>query len=152
MANRAEQTYGGGSCRWGIQFLKSLCLWAANQFKQFSKTFLSGDFFSDRSQQKSCSSDGDVKANEQQTLTNIQVQYMPPESPSILFRNIVKIKRCCAKPTSPVFKSIIIMITSNNTQQCAPRQQCCKPMACGCGEPLRNSCKMPINRKTYEVH
>jgi len=80
MANRAEQTYGGGSC--------------------------SGDFFSDRSQQKSCSSDGDVKANEQQTLTNIQ--------------------------------------------QCAPRQQCCKPMACGCGEPLRNSCKMPINRKTYE--
>ena len=35
--------------------------------------FLSGDFFSDRSQQKSCSSDGDVKANEQQTLTNIQV-------------------------------------------------------------------------------
>ena len=38
--------------------------------------FLSGDFFSDRSQQKSCSSDGDVKANEQQTLTNIQVQYV----------------------------------------------------------------------------
>ena len=37
------------------------------------KKILSGDFFSDRSQQKSCSSDGDVKANEQQTLTNIQV-------------------------------------------------------------------------------
>ena len=50
----------------------------------FEKKILSGDFFSDRSQQKSCSSDGDVKANEQQTLTNIQVQYMPPESPSIL--------------------------------------------------------------------
>ena len=108
--------------------------------------FLSGDFFSDRSQQKSCSSDGDVKANEQQTLTNIQVQYVPPKSPSILFRTI------CKNETSPVFKSILIMITSNNTQQCAPRQQCCKPMACGCGEPLRNSCKMPINRKTYEVH
>ena len=37
MANRAEQTYGGGSCRWGIQFLQSLCSWAASQFKQFSK-------------------------------------------------------------------------------------------------------------------
>ena len=55
------------------------------------KKILSGDFFSDRSQQKSCSSDGDVKANEQQTLTNIQVQYMPPESPSILSAPLKKI-------------------------------------------------------------
>ena len=39
----------------------------------FEKFLFSGDFFSDRSQQKSCNSDGDVKANEQQTLTNIQV-------------------------------------------------------------------------------
>merc|ERR1719237_1642664 len=63
LANKAEQVHGGGSC--------------------------SGDFFSDRSHEKSCS-EGE-KADEEQSLTSIQ--------------------------------------------QCAPRQQCCKPImaSCGCG-------------------
>ena len=152
MANRAEQTYGGGSCRWGIQFLKSLCSWAASQFKQFSKlqNFLVATS-SLIGASRSLAAAMVMLRRTSNKLWQIS-RYMPPESPQILFRAIVKMKRCCAKPTSPVFKSIIIMIMSNNTQQCAPRQQCCKPMACGCGEPLRNSCKMPINRKTYEVH
>ena len=87
LANKAEQVHGGGSCRWdnhdtaadgdsdgGDGGDGNGAVGGGDGDSKIS----SGDFFSDRSHQKSCS-EGE-KADEQQTLTSIQVSSDHPVS------------------------------------------------------------------------
>ena len=102
----------------------------------------SGDFFSDRSHQKSCSEV--EKAEEQQTLTSIQVSRLR----MAINHNHGSLQSAVGYHHDHHHQRQPIL------QQCTPRQQCCKPImaSCGCGESaLRNSCQMPTERKTYEV-
>ena len=83
LANKAEQVHGGGSCRWdnhdtaadgdddGGDGGDGYGNGGNGAVGGGESKISSGDFFSDRSHQKSCS-EGE-KADEQQTLTSIQV-------------------------------------------------------------------------------